>query len=78
MEFFWSALMKLPGPRAFQTVVMAVIAVVTAPFFMMIIIATRQVVRVSSPSDVVLILVIGLRKFGEIIDWSEKRCCMAE
>ena len=34
---------------------MAAIAVVTAPFFMAIIIATRQVVEVSSLGDVVLI-----------------------
>ena len=52
--------------------------IVTAPFFTAIIVATPQVVEVSSPGDVVLILVIGLRRFGEIIDWSEKRCCMAE
>ena len=51
---------------------MAAVAVVTALFFAAIIIATRQVVGVSSPGDVVLILVIGLRRFGEIIDWSEK------
>ena len=55
----WSALTKLPGPRAFRTVVMAAIAVVTASFFATIIIATRQVVGVSSPGDVVLILVVG-------------------
>ena len=57
---------------------MEAVAVVTAPFFTAIIVATRQVVRVSSPGDVVLILVIDLRRFGEIIDWSEKQCCMAE
>ena len=38
---------------------MVVVAVVTAPFFMAIIIAMRQVVRVSSPGDVILILVVG-------------------
>ena len=38
---------------------MAAIAVVTAPFFAAIIIATRQVVEVSSPGDIVLILVVG-------------------
>ena len=38
---------------------MAAVAVVTAPFFAAIIIATRQVVGVSSPGDVVLILVVG-------------------
>ena len=57
---------------------MAAVAVVTTPFFVAIIIATRQVIGVSSPGDVVLILVIGLRRFGEIIDWLEKRCYMAE
>ena len=57
---------------------MAAVAVVTALFFVAIIIATWQVVGVSSPGDVVLILVIGLRRFRGIIDWLEKRCCMAE
>ena len=38
---------------------MTVVAVVMAPFFTAIIIATRQVVGVSSPGDVVLILVVG-------------------
>ena len=56
----WSALTKLPGPQAFRTVVMAAVAVVTASFFAAIIIATRQVVGVSSPGDVVLILVARL------------------
>ena len=37
---------------------MAAVAVVTAPFFATIIIATRQVVGISSPDDVVLILVV--------------------
>ena len=40
---------------------MAAVAVVTAPFFAAIIIATRQVVGVSSPGDVVLILVVSER-----------------
>ena len=71
-DIIWSVLMKLPGARAFRTVIMAAIVVVMVPFFTAIIIATRQVVRVSSPGDVVLILVIGLRRFGEVIDWSEK------
>ena len=49
---------------------MAAVAVVTAPFFMVIIITTRQVVGVSNPGDVILILVAGLRwiRIGEIID----------
>jgi len=57
-----------------------VVAVVMAPFFAAIIIATRQVVGASTWGDVVLIQQIGLRqiRFGEIVDWSEKRCCMAE
>ena len=38
---------------------MAAVAVVTALFFAAIIIATWQVVGVSSPGDVVLILVVG-------------------
>ena len=57
---------------------MAAVAVVTVPFFTVIIVATWQVVGVSSPGNGVLILVIGLRRFEGIIDWLEKRCCMAE
>ena len=38
---------------------MAAVAVVKVPFFAAIIIGTRQVVGVSSPNDVVLILVVG-------------------
>ena len=52
--------MKLLGPRAFRTVVMTAVAVVTAPFFAAIIIAMQQVVGVSSPGDVILILVVGV------------------
>ena len=49
---------------------MAAVAVITTPFFAAIIIVTRWVVGVSSPGDVVLILVVGLRqiRFGEIIN----------
>ena len=49
---------------------MAAVLVITAPFFTAIIIATWQVVRASSPDDVVLILLIGLKhiKFGEIVN----------
>ena len=49
---------------------MAAIAVVTAPFFAAIIVATRQMVGVSSLGDVILILKVGLRqiRFGEIVD----------
>ena len=49
---------------------MVAVAVVIAPFFTAIIIATRQAVRASSPGDVVLILLVGLRqiRFGEISD----------
>ena len=50
---------KLPGPRVFRPVLIAAVVVVMAPFFTAIIIATRQVVGVSSPGDVVLILVVG-------------------
>ena len=46
----WSALTKLPGPRAFRTIIVAAVVVVTAPFFAAIIIAMRQVVGVSSAS----------------------------
>jgi hypothetical protein len=62
--------MKLPGPRAFWSVVMAAIAVVMAPFFAAIIIATRPMVGASSPGDVVLMPLIGLRqiRFREIVD----------
>ena len=38
---------------------MAAVAVVTAPFFTAIIIVTRQVVGVSSPGDVILMLLVG-------------------
>ena len=54
----WSMLTKLPGARAFRTVIMAAVAVVTTPFFVAIIIATRQVIGVSSPGDVVLMLLV--------------------
>ena len=50
MTLSWSAL---------RAVVMEADAVVTASFFTAIIVATRQVVGVSSPGDVVLILVVG-------------------
>ena len=43
---------------------MAAVAVVMAPFFVAIIIATRQVVGVSSPGDVVLI--DGVEKVGVV------------
>ena len=76
----WSALMKFPGARAFRTVVMAAVAVVIAQFYAAIIVAARQVVEASCPGDVVLIPLIGLGqiRFGEIVNWLEKRCCMAE
>ena len=49
---------------------MAAVVVVTAPFFTVIIIAVRQVVGVSSPGDVVLILVVG--DAGSSLDgWNE-------
>ena len=66
----WSALMKSPGPRAFRPVVMAAVTVIIASFFAAIIIATRQVVGVSNPDDVILLLVVGLRwiRIGEIVD----------
>ena len=47
----WSACMKLPGPRAFRTVIMAAV--------MVVIIATRQVIGASSLGDVVLMLLVG-------------------
>ena len=47
----WSALMKLPGARAFQTVIMAAVTFV--------IIATWQAIEASSPDDVVLVLLVG-------------------
>ena len=48
---------------------MAAVAVVIAPFYAAIIIATRQVVGASNSSDVVLMPLVGLRqiRFGEII-----------
>ena len=62
--------MKLPGPRAFRPVVTTAVVIVKAPFFTAIIIATLRAVGASSPGDVVLILLVGLRqiRFGEIID----------
>ena len=38
---------------------MAAVVVVTAPFFAAIIFAMRQVVGVSSPGDIILILLVG-------------------
>ena len=42
---------KLSSPQAFRHMVMTVVAVVVAPFFAAIIIATRQMVRASRPSN---------------------------
>jgi hypothetical protein len=50
---------------------MVVVAVIIAPFFAVIIIATRQAVGASSLVNVVLILLVGLIRqirFGEIVD----------
>ena len=49
---------------------MAAVAVIITPFYTAIIIATRQAIGVSSPGDVVLILLVGLRqiRFEEIVD----------
>ena len=41
-DVVWSASTKLPGPRAFRSVVMAAVVVVIAPFYAVIIIATRH------------------------------------
>ena len=57
-DVIWSASMKLPGPRAFRPIVMAVVAVVIVSFFTAIIIATRQAIGASSIGDVVLILLV--------------------
>ena len=48
---------------------MVVVADVITPFFAAII-ATRQTIGTSSPGDVILILLVDLRKirFGEIVD----------
>jgi hypothetical protein len=51
--------MKLPGSRGFWPVVMVAVAVVMAPFFAAIIIATWQMVGASSPDDVVLTSLIS-------------------
>ena len=42
----------------------------SAPFFVAIIIATWQAVKASSPGDVILVPLVGLRqiRFGEIVD----------
>ena len=60
--------MKLPGPRAFQPVVMVAVAVVIAPFYAAII-AMRQAIGTSSPGDVILMPLVGLRqiRYGEIV-----------
>ena len=57
--------MKSPSSRAFRLVAMAMVAAV-----MVITIATRQVVGVSSSGDVILILLVSLRqiRFVEIVD----------
>ena len=49
---------------------MAAVAVVMAPFFMVIIITTRQAVGASSLGDVILMSLVGLRqtRFGDIVD----------
>ena len=41
---------------------MAAVAIVIAPFFAAIIITTRQMIKVSSLDDVVLMLLVGLRQ----------------
>ena len=53
--------MKLPGPRAFRTVIMAAV--------MVVIIATRQVIGASSLGDVVLVLLVG--DAGSSLDGSD-------
>jgi hypothetical protein len=60
----------LLGPRTFWTVIVAAVAVVIAPFFAAIIIAMRRSVGASSPGDVVLMLLVGLRqiRIREIVD----------
>jgi len=45
MTQIWSVAIKLSNARAFQRVVVMVVAVVVAPFFMAIIITTRHMVR---------------------------------
>ena len=47
----WSTFTKLPSPRAFWSIIAVAVAVVTTPLFTTIIIATRQVVGLSSPGD---------------------------
>ena len=50
---------EVARPSSFLNCRLAAVAVVTTPFFAATIIATLQVVGVSSPDDVVLILVVG-------------------
>ena len=59
---------EIARPSSFLPVIMAAVAVVITPFFAAII-ATRQTIGTSSPGDVILILLVDLRKirFGEII-----------
>jgi hypothetical protein len=51
---------------------MATVAVIIAPFFAAVIIATQWTIGASSPGDVILILLVSLRqiRFREIIDIS--------
>jgi len=49
----------LPGPRAFQPVVMAAVTLVIASFYEAII-ATWQAIGTSSPGDVVLMPLVAL------------------
>ena len=58
----------MPNPRAFQSVVMAAVTVVTTPFYAAII-TTWQAIRKSSPNDIILTPLVGLRqiKYREII-----------
>ena len=49
---------------------MAAVTVIIAPFYVAIIIATWKAVGASSPGNVILMLLVGLRqtRFGEIVD----------
>ena len=52
---------EIAQPSSFSARRHGAVAVVIAPFFAVIIIATRQVVEASSPGDVVFTLLVGLR-----------------
>ena len=70
MRRYIAGIDEIAQPSSFLAYHHGAVAVVIAPFFTAIIIATRQAVEMSSLSNVVLTLLVGLRQieFGEIVD----------